>query len=196
MIEIRRGEVARHPGHVFVPRGDPALTRALLARGALRVVSFLKGRKEQIGVAALEAAIDEAKEEVAASTPRREAARERSRERRALEEAEYRSAFERELLRLFPAIPPEDRDTIVRHTCEVSSGRVGRSSWAKSLAAEPIRLAVLAHIRHAHTDYDARLRQAGFGNAFGRAGREAREAARRAVRRTIDEVAARWAAPS
>ncbi len=191
-MEIRRGEVARHPGHIFVPRGDPALTRALLARGALRVITKINGRKEQLGVAALREAIDEAKREVEATAGARAVARERSRERRARDEAEYRAAFERELVRLFPAIPASDREKIVAHTCEVSSGRVGRTSWAKSLAEEPIRLAVRAHIRHAHTDYDARLRKAGFGQAFGRADSDARDEARRAVQKTLDAVYRSW----
>jgi len=191
-VEIRRGQVAEHPGHVFVPRGDTALTRALLARGALRVVSFRTGKREQIGVAAPRDMIDEARRELEATAPRRAIAREHSRERRAQTEAEYRASFERALLRLFPAIPEADRDAIVRHTCEVSSGRVGRSSWAKSLAEEPIRLAVRAHARHAHTDYDARLRRAGLGAPFGRASRDDRKAARKAVQPRIDAIIKGW----
>jgi hypothetical protein len=191
-VEITRGQVADHPGHVFVPRGDPALTRALVARGALRVVSMRRGRREQIGVAATAIMMDEAKAEVAASAGRRAVARERSRERRAEAEEDYRAAFERELQGLFPALPEEDRATIVRHTCEVSSGRVGRSSWAKTLAEEPIRLAVRAHVRHAHTDYDARLRRAGIGAPFGRASRDDRKAARRAVQARIDAIVSCW----
>src|SRR5581483_10945986 len=192
MREIRRGEVGQHPGHVFVPRGDPALTRALLARGALRVVSFLSGKKQQIGVAALAAAIEEARREVAATAEKRAVARERSRERRAADEADYRAAFARELVRLFPSIPEADREAVVRLTCEVSSGRVGRTSWAKSLAEEPIRLAVRAHVRHAHTEYDALLRKAGLGAAFGRADDEARQAAREAVAGKIEAVLRAW----
>jgi hypothetical protein len=191
-MEITRGEVACHPGHVFVPRGETALTRALLARGALRVVRKNRGRKEQIGVAATREAIEEAQREVAESAPRRAEARERSRERRAEDEKEYRESFARELVRLFPAIPEEDRTTVVLHTCEVSSGRVGRTARAKVLAEEPIRLAVRAHIRHEHTDYDARLRRAGFGQRFGRASREDRDAARKAVKRRIDAIFALW----
>src|SRR2546426_9835949 len=37
------------------------------------------------------------------------------------------------------------------------SGRVGRSASAKSLADEAVRLAVIAHVRHAETDYDTLL---------------------------------------
>jgi len=195
-VEILRGQVAQFPGHVFVRRGDPALTRALLARGAIRVISRLKGRKEQIGVAALPEAIEAARLEVEATAGARAEAREKSRERRTREESHYRSSFEVRVRQLFPGIPDEDLSSIVRHTCEVSSRRVGRSKMAKALASKAIELAVRAHIRHVHTDYDARLRKAGLGQVFGRAGRDAREAARHAVRGRVDEVFASWKRPA
>jgi hypothetical protein len=190
---ISRGDVLKHPGHVFVPRGDPALTRALLARGALRVVAKRRGRVEQIGVAALPHAVDEANHELEGTEGQRALARDRSRAARARGEEQYHADFDRELGRLYPAIPDVDREGIVTHACEVASGRVGRTAAAKALAEEPIRLAVVAWIRHQHTDYDARLRRAGFGRPFGRASREDRQAARRAIRGQIDELAARWA---
>ena len=43
---------------------------------------------------------------------------------------------------------------IAGHACEKHSGRVGRSAAMKDLDPEPLRLAVIAHIRHAHTQYD------------------------------------------
>ena len=43
---------------------------------------------------------------------------------------------------------------IAEHACRKYSGRVGRSSAAKSLDAEAVRLAVLAHVRHVETNYD------------------------------------------
>ena len=39
------------------------------------------------------------------------------------------------------------------------SGRVGRSATAKKLDAEAVRLAVMAHVRHAETNYDQLLSQ-------------------------------------
>jgi hypothetical protein len=38
-----------------------------------------------------------------------------------------------------------------------TSGRVGRSSGAKGFEQKPIELAVRAHIRHEHTNYDELL---------------------------------------
>jgi hypothetical protein len=192
---ISRGEVSQHPGHVFVARGDVALTRALLARGAIRVLTTRRGRVEQLGVAALPEAIAAAEAEVAATADERAVSREKSREARARAEVEYREAFDREVRRLFPGIPEKDRLGIVAQACEVSSGRVGRTAWAKSLDPEPITLAVRAWIRHAHTDYDARLRKAGFGQAFGRATRDDKKAARAAILPTVEAVVVRWKDP-
>ncbi|MBI3726160.1 DUF2293 domain-containing protein [bacterium] len=192
---IGRGELSKLPGHVFVPRGDTALTRALLELGAVRVIRRLGKRPEQIGVAALPEAIERAKAEVEESSLRREAARERGRASREKAELAYRDAFGRELRRLFPSMPDSDRDGIVPRSCEVSSRRVGRSAAAKALAEKPIRLAVLAWIRHAHTDYDARLRRAGLGQRFGRADPADRKKARRAIEPEVAATAARWSSP-
>ena len=46
---------------------------------------------------------------------------------------------------------------IAEHACLKYSGRIGRSEAAKSLDEDAVRLAVLAHIRHAETQYDALL---------------------------------------
>ena len=46
-----------------------------------------------------------------------------------------------------------------KHACRKYSGRVGRTAAAKELSPEAIRLAVIAHIRHAHTNYDELLAQ-------------------------------------
>lgn len=192
---IRREELRAHPDRAFVPRGDPALTRALLARGALRVVDVRRGKLEQVGVAATPASIEAARAELAATAARRAVARARSRERREREEEDYQADFDAAVRRLFPSIPDRDREAIVARTCEVGSRRVGRSAAAKALEDEPVVLAVRAWIRHAHTDYDERLERAGLGRPFGRASKEARRAARRAIRARVDEVAAAWARP-
>jgi hypothetical protein len=192
---IRREALRQHPGRVFVPRGDPALTRALLARGALRVVDEQRGKLRQVGVAATPASLEAARAEVARTAADRAVTRERSRARREREEARYVAAFDAAVRRLFPSIPDRDREAIVARACEVGSRRVGRCAAAKALDEEPLRLAVRAWIRHAHTDYDRRLDLAGAGRAFGRASKEARREARRDLRPRIDAVARAWAAP-
>lgn len=189
---IHRGEVSKHPGHVFVRRGDVALTRALLKRGALRVVAKRGKRVEQIGVAALPEWIEAARAEVESTAGERAVSRERSRVARAAKEVDYRADFAVAVRRLYPAIPDADLEAVITRALEVSSGRVGRSAAAKALADEPVRLAVLAHIRHVHTDYDARLRRSGLGQRFGRASREDRQKARKGVKATIGRKAAEW----
>lgn len=193
---LRREDVRRHPGHEFVARGEPALTRALLARGALRVFDERRGKLVQVGVAATAAAIAAARAEVAATAGERAASRERSRERRERLEERYQADFDEAVRRLFPSIPERDRLAIVARACEVGSRRVGRCAAAKALDPDPIRLAVRAWIRHAHTEYDAILDRAGAGRAFGRASKEARRQARQTIRAAVDRVATAWAQPA
>lgn len=47
--------------------------------------------------------------------------------------------------------------SFAEHACLKHSGRVGRSAAAKELDPEAVRLAVMAHIRHAETRYDTLL---------------------------------------
>ncbi len=70
---------------------------------------------------------------------------------------------------------------IAEHACAKYSGRVGRSAAAKTLDAEMIRRAVLAHIRHEHTSYDDLMAKG-----------ISRDEARESVRLRIDDVLARW----
>jgi len=48
---------------------------------------------------------------------------------------------------------------IAEHVCLKYSGRVGRTASTKGLADEAVDLAVVAHIRHAETQYDQLLRR-------------------------------------
>ena len=60
----------------------------------------------------------------------------------------------------FPGCPADEAASIAAHACQKSSGRVGRSAAAKAFPAV-VRLAVLDHIRPAHTPYDRLLGQLG-----------------------------------
>jgi hypothetical protein len=53
----------------------------------------------------------------------------------------------------FPSIPEDEDTEIAEHACEISSGRVGRSN----VADDPVMAAVIAHIRHCHTNYEQLL---------------------------------------
>ena len=95
------------------------------------------------------------------------------------------------LLRLainFPGCPAEAAEQIARHTAERGSGRVGRSAAGREVDPQAIKPAVIAHIRHEHTDYDEQLMQ---GVARDEARRQIHPAvageARRSGNRVLDE---------
>ena len=93
----------------------------------------------------------------------------------------YVEEFAEQVRQLFPGCPPGREIAIAEHACLKYSGRVGRSAAAKSLDENAIRLAVMAHIRHVETGYDALLAS----------GYERREA-RAAVETAVHQVLARW----
>ena len=74
-----------------------------------------------------------------------------------------------------------EAEAIAAHACEKYSGRVGSSAAAKEFDAEAIELAVKAHVRHTHSDYDRHLSQ----------GWE-RHDARSAVARRVTDVLEQW----
>ena len=57
----------------------------------------------------------------------------------------------------FPRCPSVREVSIAEHACLKYSGRIGRSAAAKSLDENAVRIAVIAHIRHAETEYDELL---------------------------------------
>ena len=70
---------------------------------------------------------------------------------------------------------------IAEFACLKYSGRVGRSAAAKQLDEDTIRLAVIAHVRHHESDYDALL-----------GGGMDRYEARQLVQGRIEQVLAAW----
>ena len=174
---------------VFLPSGDPALTRraaALSSRSAV-VVEFVRRRKrnERRGTLVEAAAIERAKESCAADAEKRAVKAVKRRAKDEVAEREYLERFQSKIFELFPGCPPAAAAEIARHACEKHSGRVGRSASAKELDPEKVTLAVRAHIRHVHTEYDALL-------AGGLSPREARPI----IRGIVDDVARKWGAGS
>ncbi len=55
---------------------------------------------------------------------------------------------------LFPKCPPDEVTAIAKHTAQRGSGRVGRTEAGRRLSEEALTLAVIASIRHNHTEYD------------------------------------------
>ena len=146
---------------VYLPAGDPALTRRALAFSRLSaiVVKFSRHRKrsERQGLLVAEAAIETAKQACERDAARRGQARERRRVKDEAADREYVARFAEKILDLYPACPRADANTIARHACEKHSGRVGRSAAAKQFDARAITLAVQAYIRHQYTDYETLL---------------------------------------
>lgn len=169
----------------FLARGDPALTRRAAKHSPLRAVvvefSRTRGRYERQGVLVTAAAIEQAEAECLVDADRRTHQRERAAVIRDEQESAYLAEFAKAILAQFPGCLPDEARHIAAWAGRKHSGRVGRSAAAKQLDPVALRLAVVAHIRHEHTRYDALL-MTGCD----------REAARRAVRTEIDAVLARW----
>jgi hypothetical protein len=146
---------------VYLPAGDPALTRRARKHSRLSaiVLKFSKARKrnERQGVLVEEAALKLAEQECLADKEVRARRRVREAERREKEDREYIRQFSGAILDLYPKCPGRTAKSIAEHACLKYSGRVGRSAAAKSFDDSAVRLAVVAHVRHAETDYDELL---------------------------------------
>jgi hypothetical protein len=171
----------------FLPSGDTALTRRASKYSPLRVVvvqwSRRRKRYERQGILAEPAAIARAEAECAADEPERAARRAEAAVRRAQEDRQYLADFAEAIRRQFPGCPQDDERTIAAHACEKYSGRVGRSASAKELDTTAVKLAVIAHIRHVHTEYDRLL-----------ASNVPRRTARQRIAGRVDQVLTRWSA--
>ena len=172
---------------VFLPAGDPALTRRARAHSTLSAVvlrwSRARKRYERQGLLVESAALDRAETECLSDAEARTRRREREAERRAELDRDYVASFAGRVRELFPDAPPEREHEVAEHACRKHSGRVGRSAAAKALDAEAVHLAVAAHVRHHETDYGALL-ASGLG----------RHEARAEVADQVREVLRRWRA--
>ncbi|KAL7910850.1 hypothetical protein GGI35DRAFT_326634 [Trichoderma velutinum] len=95
-------------------------------------------------------------------------------------DAATEDAFEAAILRLFSRIPKQDLTTILKRTLRKRSGRVGRTG--KLDLDKKAYLAVQAHARHCHTDYDKLLARAS----------QDRDAARRTIRDKVSKLLIEW----
>jgi len=173
-------------GHLeFLPRGDAAVTRRASKFSSLRAVvlewSRSRKRYERQGILATTEAIQKAEEECLADVEARERRRERESARRASEDDAFRKSFARAICEQFPGCPSEEANTIARHACQKHSGRIGRTAAARELDPTAVQLAVIAHIRHAHTRYDELLMRT-----------DDRATARHEIREDVERVLAKW----
>jgi hypothetical protein len=170
---------------VFLPSGDAALTRRSAKYSTLSavVLQWSRARKhyERQGLLVEETALQRAEQECLDDADVRARHNERQAERRAEVDQEYISSFAKRVSELFPNCPAGREQIIAEHACQKYSGRVGRSAQAKNLDEKSILLAVIAHIRHAETNYDELLMQ----------GMD-RSSARYEVKDVIDKTVESW----
>jgi hypothetical protein len=143
---------------VFLPPGNTALTRRAHQYATLSavVLKWSRGRNryERQGLLVEETALEKAEKECLADDEVRARRREREAERRVELDQKYMERFAKRVRELFPLCPHGREVVIAEHACLKYSGRIGRTATAKSLDESAIRLAVIAHIRHAETPYD------------------------------------------
>lgn len=173
-------------GHLeFLPAGNVALTRRATKYSPLRAVVLRWARArnhyERQGILVTPDAIGRAEAECLADDDQRARQRVRAAARREVTDGEFEAAVAAKLKAMFPGCPAAEAESIAAWTCRKHSGRVGRSAAAKELAPQALRLAVIAHIRHEHTGYDALLMRHGD-----------RQQAREQVRGAIQRVLADW----
>jgi hypothetical protein len=170
---------------VFLPSGDAALTRRTKKHSILSAVvlkwSRARKRYERQGLLVEVRALEEAEKECLSDSEARERRREREAERRAEVDRDYVRRFALRVRELYPGCPSGREFEIAEHACWKYSGRVGRSAAAKSLEINPVRLAVIAHIRHTETSYDELL-----------AGGCDRADARREVEAAVQDLLEKW----
>lgn len=156
---------------VYVPRGDPALTRCARKHSTLSaiVVRFSRARKryERQGILIEEAALEKAQEECLSDVQLRAYRRERDALRRRGEDETLVERLAGKIRELFPGCPPDEGQAIAALTTARGSGRVGRSAAGRALDDAAVMLAVIAFIRHRYTRYDELLMQ-GTGRARAR----------------------------
>ena len=174
---------------VFLAQGNAALTRRASKYSTLRaiVVRFSRSRQryERQGILVEEPALQRAEEECLADADAREQRRLREAIRREDQDAAFVAEFAHQIQLRYPGCPAAAAMQIAGHACQKYSGRVGRSAAAKEFASEAIDLAVAAHVRHGHTNYDDLL-------AMG----WERCTARDAVRDEVQAVLGHWSEPA
>ncbi|KAM0525515.1 hypothetical protein ACHAPE_000222 [Trichoderma viride] len=162
-------------GYGFLRKGNPFMTglcrrKTLDAKKTLYVV-VKQGKQE--GLRAPKWILHQVFSEEKATRERRRGAVERR-------DATTEDAFATTIRRLFAKIPEEDLNKILRHALRKRSGRVGRTG--KLDLDRKAYLAVQAHIRHRHTDYDKITKAS-----------KDRDAARDATRAEVSRVLVEWA---
>lgn len=169
----------------FLAPGDAALTRRARKHSRLCavVLKFSRARKryERQGLLIESTALAMAEEECLKDAALRERRRLREASRRSDLNEQFVRTFAAKIREHFPSCPQGREQQIAEHACLSHSDRIGRTAAAKEFDPAAIRLAVVAHIRHAETNYDELL-----GTAWDR------QDARQAVAAQVDAVLYEW----
>jgi hypothetical protein len=145
----------------FLAAGDAALTRrsSRYSERTAVVVRFSRsrGRYERQGVLVEPAALEKAEQECAEDAAERAKARAVGAAKRREQDRELIVRMTAEIGKLFLRCPPGEAAAIAGHTATRNSGRVGRTLAGRNLDEGALTAAVIAAVRHQHTEYDAML---------------------------------------
>jgi hypothetical protein len=145
----------------FLPAGDTALTRraAKYSGASAVVVRFSRSRKryERQGILVELAALEKAESECAEDAEERAATRVREAARRREQDQELMVRIAKQIGLLFPGCPQPELTAIAEHTASRGSGRIGRTEAGRELQERALTAAVIAAVRHKHTEYDELL---------------------------------------
>jgi hypothetical protein len=169
----------------FLPSGDAAMTRRATKYSDRKAVvvrfSRSRGRYERQGILVEIAGLEKAEQECAEDAEERAAARVLGAARRREQDRELVIRMSKQIGTLFPACPSDEVTAIAKHTAARGSGRVGRTEAGRALEEDALTAAVIAAVRHNHTEYDELL-----------ASGVDRRAARQRVAHKIDAVLQSW----
>jgi hypothetical protein len=155
----------------YLPSGDAALTRraAKYSERTAVVVRFSRsrGRYERQGILVENSALEKAEQECSLDADERARARAIGAARREQQDRALIAQMTARIGSLFPRCPPPEAAAIAAHTAARGSGRVGRTAAGQKLEEQALAAAVIAAVRHKHTEYDALL-AAGVDRALAR----------------------------
>lgn len=166
-------------GYSFVPKGNVYITsncRKLTQAGGSSVYIVVDAKNQQIGLGV--------PTEIYVGVQLKEMESRAERAANVLKRDEgIAKGFQKEIMHLFPQIPPKALHNVLKIALQKGKGKVGRTG--KLDIQHKAHLAVWAHIRHCETDYDALLRNG-----------VAREEARKQVEARMREVRKAWGGDS
>jgi hypothetical protein len=169
----------------FLAAGDSAVTRRASKGSQRKVVvvrySRARSRYERQGILVEPAALEKAERACELDAEERSIARSRAAVERVRQDRVFVRGIVARLLELFPRCPHDEAIAIAEHTATRGSGRIGRTAAARDLEERPLRLAVVAAIRHRHTNYDELLARG-----------HDRESARRQTADLVEEFMSVW----